>query len=147
MGAASLIPRVVFDTNTVVSALLFSKGRLSWLRQLWCSGKAIPLVSKETTEELLRVLRYPKFRLSRAEREALLADYLPYVRTVIGEQVTCEIPGCRDVHDEKFLKLAVTGKADYLVTGDADILSLRDRFPIPIVTPAGFQRKLLEDAS
>ena len=48
--------RVVFDTGTVVSTLLFKMGRLSWLRRHWAEGSCTPLVSRATAEELTRVL-------------------------------------------------------------------------------------------
>jgi len=56
--------RVVFDTNTVISALLFG-GSLGWLVAHWQNELVTPLVSRETAQELLRVLGYPKFGLSR----------------------------------------------------------------------------------
>ena len=55
-------PRVVLDTNCLVSALLFSKQPLAWLRHSWQNGDIIPLASKETVSELIRVLAYPKWR-------------------------------------------------------------------------------------
>jgi predicted nucleic acid-binding protein len=54
--------RVVFDTNTVLSALLFGRGRLAWLRQVWRQGMVVPIVSAATRAEIERVLAYPKFR-------------------------------------------------------------------------------------
>ena len=72
--------RAVFDTNVVISALVFG-GRLHWLRHAWAFGIVVPVVCRETTEELLRVLAYPKFQLDRREREALLADFLPFAET------------------------------------------------------------------
>jgi putative PIN family toxin of toxin-antitoxin system len=60
------IVRVVLDTNVLISALLF-KGELSKIVRLWQTGKIIPVVSKETFEELRTVLEYPKFSLSGAE--------------------------------------------------------------------------------
>ena len=74
-------PAVVIDTNLVLSALVFAQGRLAPLRAAWHRGTCIPLVSQATATELIRVLAYPKFKLSVAEREELLADYLPYCRT------------------------------------------------------------------
>jgi predicted nucleic acid-binding protein len=53
--------RVVLDTNTVLSALLFVNGRLVPLRAAWQSGELTPLLCAQTVEELLRVLAYPKF--------------------------------------------------------------------------------------
>ena len=64
--------RVVFDTNIVLSALVFGR-RLAWLRAAWAQGVTIPVVCRETTVELLRVLAYPKFELAPSERDLLLA--------------------------------------------------------------------------
>jgi hypothetical protein len=54
--------RAVFDTNVVVSALVFG-GRLRWLRAAWAAQAVTPVVCRETVTELLRVLAYPKFHL------------------------------------------------------------------------------------
>ncbi|MHB8404743.1 MAG: PIN domain-containing protein [Gammaproteobacteria bacterium] len=75
-------PRVVFDSNTVVSALLFATGSFAWLRQSWHGRTVIPLVNKATMQELYRVLCYPKFTLAAADREELLGDYLPFAELV-----------------------------------------------------------------
>ena len=48
------------------------------------------------------------------------------------------IPECRDPFDLPFLRMAVVGEADYLVTGDRDLLSLKDNFSYPIVTASDF---------
>jgi len=126
--------RVVFDTNTVVSALLFKDGRLAWLRRSWATGALTPLVCTETVAELLRVLAYPKFRLSRAEIGELLGDFLPFAEIV--EVTGGEWPSCRDPDDRVFLALARQTGADALVTGDDDLLDLCDTFPWRILTPA-----------
>jgi len=83
--------------------------------------------------ELIRVLAYPKFRLTRSEQEELLADYLPYCEAVPMPSKLPEVPACRDPMDLPFLHLALVGKADYLVTGDQDLLALKDSFERPIV--------------
>ncbi|MBU1224505.1 MAG: putative toxin-antitoxin system toxin component, PIN family [Gammaproteobacteria bacterium] len=127
-------PWVVLDTNLVVSALVFAQGRLSALRHAWQDGHCVPLVSKPTTTELIRVLAYPKFKLSDEEQQDLLADYLPWCATVRIPNPPPATPDCRDPFDQPFLQLAVAGKADYLVSGDQDLLSLADQFKCPIVT-------------
>lgn len=127
-------PRVVLDTNVVLSALIFANGKLVSLRRAWHSAVFHPLVSKLTTEELLRVLAYPKFRLSAADQQELLADYLPYCTTVAIPDKLPNIPACRDAFDVPFLQLAIAGRADFLVSGDRDILSLKGEFACPIVT-------------
>jgi putative PIN family toxin of toxin-antitoxin system len=128
-------PRIVFDTNVVVSALLFRLGRLAELRELWRNGAAAPLVSRTTTEELLRVLAYPKFKLSESGRGELLADFLPFAEIVAIPDPPPKTPLCRDPNDVQFLELAIAGKADALVTGDADLHALKGRVKIAIVTP------------
>ena len=75
--------RVTLDTNCVVSALLFSQGRLAWLRAAWRDRPLLPLVSQATAAELLRVLAHPKFRLEPDEREDLLAEFLPFTEAVV----------------------------------------------------------------
>ena len=74
MGTRVLTGRYVFDTNVVVSALLFDGGRLAPLRVAWATGVVVPIVSQATSTELVRVLAYPKFRLDPADRAELLAD-------------------------------------------------------------------------
>ena len=71
--------RVVLDTNLVLSALVFPPGRVASLRELWQQQQFLPLVSQPTLAELIRALGYPKFRLTLAEQEELLADYLPFL--------------------------------------------------------------------
>jgi putative PIN family toxin of toxin-antitoxin system len=129
--------RVVIDTNLVLSALVFGKNTAK-LRLAWQSDRFIPLASKETITELIRVLAYPKFKLTRIEQEHLLSDYLPYCDTVLMPSQLPLIPECRDPFDVPFLVLALVGQADYLVTGDRDLLCLVDSFSCPIVTAEKF---------
>jgi len=129
--------RVVIDTNLVLSALVFGKNTAK-LRLAWQSDRFISLASKETITELIRVLAYPKFKLTRTEQEHLLSDYLPYCDTVLMPSQLPLIPECRDPFDVPFLVLALVGRADYLVTGDRDLLCLVDSFSCPIVTAEKF---------
>src|SRR5690606_20359805 len=121
--------RVVLDTNIVLSALIFSAGRLAWIRHAWQHQQLQPLVCRETASELLRVLAYPKFKLSTLERQELLADFLPYADVVELPAPWPDLPVCRDEKDQVFLVLAHVGKADALITGDADILALPEDCP------------------
>jgi uncharacterized protein len=127
-------PLVVLDTNLVLSALVFTGGRLAALRAAWQGGRCLPLVSTATATELLRVLGYPKFGLSAVEREELLADYLPHCRSVRIPARLPKLPRCRDPNDRMFIELAAAGRADFLVTGDKDLLALAKAFDRPIVT-------------
>jgi len=127
--------RVVLDTNVVLSALLFNSGRLAWMRHAWQRRQLVPLACTATVNELLRVLAYPKFRLTQAERQDLLADFLPFAEVVELPDPWPTLPACRDADDRVFLVLARAGEADALVTGDRDLLALRDTFDRLIVTP------------
>ncbi|MFG0787480.1 putative toxin-antitoxin system toxin component, PIN family [Delftia tsuruhatensis] len=127
--------RVVLDTNVVLSALLFTSGRLAWIRRAWQQQQLQPLVCRETASELLRVLAYPKFKLSTAEQQALLEDFLPWADVVTLPQPWPALPLCRDDKDQVFLVLAHVGRARALITGDGHLLALRDEFPGLIVTP------------
>jgi putative PIN family toxin of toxin-antitoxin system len=128
--------RVVLDTNTVVSALLFS-GIASRLVALWQSGKITLLVSKPILEEYLRVLAYPKFRLSEGDVKVLIEEeVLPYIKPVRLARRLRVIQ--QDPDDDKFLECAVYGKAKYLVTGDADLKALRSYRKVRILSPGEF---------
>jgi putative PIN family toxin of toxin-antitoxin system len=134
--------RLVIDTNAIVSALLFSHGRLSWLRQSWMDGRIIPLGSRPTINELLRVLAYPKFQLTAPEREDLLADLLPFVETVLIPKPPPKIPSLQDPDDGMFLELALAGHADAVVTGDRGLLVAASAFPIPVLPLAELRLRL-----
>ncbi len=127
--------RLVLDTNVVLSALLFPAGAVSWLRRAWQSQDVVPLASRVTTTELIRVLHYPKFRLTADERGDLLAQYLPWCEAVDVSNAPA-VPACRDPNDRPFLELALGGRADASITGDADILALAPSFAVPVLTPA-----------
>ncbi|MBN4073627.1 putative toxin-antitoxin system toxin component, PIN family [Mariprofundus ferrooxydans] len=134
--------RLVFDTNTIVSALLFEQGRLAWLRPFWQAGKHQPLASRATIQELIRVLAYPKFKLNEPQIQALLADYLPYVESVDIPECMPTLPQCRDKKDQMFIELATIGAADVLITGDADLLAMVEVCPFSILSPADFYAEM-----
>ncbi|MBW6494088.1 MAG: putative toxin-antitoxin system toxin component, PIN family [Burkholderiaceae bacterium] len=135
-------PRVVLDTNVVLSALVFGQGTMARLRVPWQGGQCVPLVSTATAQELVRVLGYPEFRLDPAAQRELLADYLPYAEVVRIPKPLPIVPACRDVFDLPFLRLAVAGRADILVSGDADLLALADLVRFGIMTPEIFLKHL-----
>ena len=120
--------RVVLDTNVVLSALVFGAGTAGRLRLGWQQCAFAPLVSTATVQELIRVLAYPKFGLSRSEQDELLADYLPHTQAVRIPVPPPTVPKCRDPLDVPFMHLAVAGKAKVLVSGDHDLLALADVF-------------------
>lgn len=57
------------------------------------------------------------------------------------------IPDCRDRFDRPFLALAVAARADALITGDKDLLALKQDFAVPIFTPTSFRKRLPDPAA
>jgi putative PIN family toxin of toxin-antitoxin system len=135
------LKRLVFDTNVVVSALLFTHGRLAWLRAKWQSRRLVPLVSNATAAELLRVLSYAKFKLSKSEREELLGDYLPFTE-VVEVSPGHQLPRSNDGHDQMFIDLVAAGRAEALASGDPHLLEMADVRPFDVMTPAELGRRL-----
>ena len=128
--------RVVLDTNVLVSALIFT-GISSELVPLWQRSAITVLLSRGILEEYLRVLSYPKFQLSEAEIKALIEEeLLPYVEVVNPRRRLRVVE--RDPSDDKFIECAVTGKAQVIISGDKDLLSLGRYRQIRIQSPAQF---------
>jgi putative PIN family toxin of toxin-antitoxin system len=134
--SAAASPRWVLDTNVVLSALIRPGGTPGRLRLAWQARVFVPLVSRDTASELIRVLTYPKFRLTPEQQHDLLADYLPWTQAARIPDPLPKTPRCRDPHDVKFLQLALAAKADALITGDADLLELEPAMRCPVLTPA-----------
>ena len=116
-------PRLVVDTNVLLSGIFFEKGNESQVLKLILEDRAGLLASLDILEELRETLSRPKFHLSPAQG-------LDIFQTILGKcQVMLNIKEsevkCRDKDDQKSLDCAHTGRADYLVTGDPDLLDMR----------------------
>ncbi len=127
--------RVVVDSNVIVSAALKASS-LPRLALSWIDRHGGLLKSVATEREVLLVLQRPH----------LAAITAPFFRDDLGrllaraELVTISerVVACRDHTEDKFLELAVNGRADLIVSGDADLLVLNPFRGIPIVSPAAF---------
>ncbi len=126
----------VVDTNVLISYFLLRDS---------VPGQAVrkavhagPLIFTEPTfGELLAVLNLKKFDryTTRALRRQFLADITAMADIV---PVTRQIRACRDREDDKFLEAAIYGNADYLITGDEDLLVLHPFMTVAILSPADF---------
>lgn len=128
--------RVVFDTNTLISAFLLPKSiPRQALDNATTAGRL--LLSPTTATELTEILRQPKFDhyLTEHRRMTLLAVLIYHADLV---EVDVTITDCRDPKDNKFLELAVSGQATHLVTGDQDLLILHPFRTTSILTPRQF---------
>lgn len=132
--------RYVFDTNVLVSALLFeqSKPGQAFYLALECGDI---LVSSATLAELAEVLARPKFdRYLRVdERNRFLAALIRAAELV---EVAETIQACRDPKDDRILELAVNGAATCIISGDKDLLDLKSFRAIHIITPDELLMKL-----
>ena len=130
--------RIVFDTNVIVSAALLagSVPRRAFDKAL-DEGKV--LISVQALLELAEVFGRQKFDkyLLEEERMRFLIGLLKEAELV---EVVEEVVECRDVRDNKFLELAISGQADFIVTGDDDLLVLNPFRGIPILKPKDFLR-------
>jgi uncharacterized protein len=136
-GHENVLPKVVIDTNVLVSALLF-EGITNRLVPLWHTEKFVYLISKPILEEYIQTLSYPKFQLTEKEIKFLIEDnLLPFIKPITTTSWQ-GIPKLKDVSDRKFLQCAVAGKANYLITGDKELLSLREIKKTKIVSPRDF---------
>ncbi len=128
--------RVVIDTNVVISAALLPRSlpRQAFDRAL---EHGTVLISSATVAELNDVLRRPRFDkyVHEDERLEFLATLVRDAELVVVSDVVTD---CRDPKDNKFLELALSGKATHIVSGDEDLLVLHPFRGIPILTPQAF---------
>ncbi len=132
--------RYVFDTNVVVSALLFRES-IPGQAFFYALERGTLLASRHSLTELSQVFSREKFDryVTREERERLLASLIAEAETV---EPGTSIAACRDPHDDALLELAVAGGAAAIVTGDRDLLVMTPFQGIPIVTPSQFLESL-----
>lgn len=132
------ILRGVFDNNVLVSASLLGGVPRQSLDILLDSGSV--LVSVPVLLELIDVLNRPKFDkyLTQDERMRFMVSFLKVAEMVEIDEM---ISACRDPKDNKLLELAVCGKADFLITGDKDLLVLNPFREVEIITPREFLNK------
>ena len=136
MGEKEGLMRVVIDTNAFISSLLF-KGPTNKLVNLWQKKKFVFLISKQIFEEYIRVLNYPKFHLSEEEiKEIIKEELLPFVQVVIVKKFVSVIKV--DARDNIFLSTALSGKAEFIVSGDKHLLKLKKYRDIRILKMKDF---------
>ena len=128
--------RLVFDTNVLISGLLSDNSVPQKIFD-YAQANAILLISQETFQELAEALTRSKFdRYIPLEKRSKFLNLLSLKAEMI--EITTKINLCRDTKDNKFLELAVNGKADYLISGDRALLILNPFQEISILSPQVF---------
>ena len=133
--------KVVLDTNVLVSGLMLPDSVPGKIVAAWRAQFDLAL-SEPLLDEIGRVLSYPKIRRRLRWGGDEIARFLLLLRfkAVIVDIKDVNVSVPRDPGDDPVLATLLAAGADCLVSGDADLLALRDRFPI--LTPAEFARRL-----
>lgn len=122
--------RLVLDTNVWLDLLLFNDPRCAAIRLALQSGRALALTNAACRNEWLRVLAYPTLRLEVAHAQSLRQRFdrlAVSADRAVRPQPWPQLPRCRDPDDQKFLELACTSKADWLLSRDRELLRLARR--------------------
>ena len=132
--------RYVFDTNVIISALLFENSKPAQAFQYALANGEI-LLSFDLLEELNEVLGRKKFNkyVTNEEREEFLEAIIE--RAVLIEIVE-NVQECRDPKDDKVLELALNGEAQYIITGDRDLLVLNPFRNLKVITVEDFLKAI-----
>jgi putative PIN family toxin of toxin-antitoxin system len=128
------VTRVVLDTNVLVSGLGWS-GPPAAIVDAVTAGELTLLSSSALSAEVRRVLSYPKLAKVFANPDAI-ADLVASASVEV--LTTTQLQVVADDSDNRVLEAALDGGADYIVSGDDDLVSLGSFRGIPIVTPATF---------
>lgn len=136
--------RTVLDTNQYVSMAIKAGGTADRLLAAWRDGRFVLLLAPPILDEIVRVLRSSRLRrlirLTPTDLDGLMETLLLDAELTPGRLAVHGI--ARDPSDDMFLACAVEGHADYIVSGDRDLLVLGSYEGIPIVTAAAFLRIL-----
>ena len=133
--------RLVLDTNVLVSGLLYPGGPPSRLVKAWRAGAFDLVISDFVIDELTRIWAHLASRLNASPND--LADFIDTIgvraellRIDAAMLAQASTAGLRDPDDLPVLALLIGSGADYLITGDKDLLALAGAYPI--LSPADF---------
>lgn len=123
--------RIVLDTNVLVSAII-RNGKPRKLLQMGIDGKYAILMSKATLDELSEVIQRPKFKMTSGDIVRIVSAL---VETCKNVRVTSNFEVIKnDPDDNVIINTAHDGNADYIVSGDKDIMDIKNFKKIKIVS-------------
>ena len=130
---SEMLLKLVLDTNTIVSAFFWEGNEAELFRKIE-QGKAELYLTMEILKEIEEVIKRPKFnevmKKAGLTSDQIMQKIVSLSHVVIALKLNIKV--CRDEKDNKFLECAESAKADYIVSGDEDLLSLKDYKGIPI---------------
>ncbi len=114
--------RLIIDTNLWISFIISNK--LVLLDSILFAGSTKLLFSKELITEIQETIKKPRLKkyFGTNALEQMFSAFEPYIDLI---EVKSIVTICRDPNDNFLLALAKDGKADYLITGDKDLLELK----------------------
>lgn len=124
--------KVVLDTNVLISGI-FWKGTPHALLNAWAENRFKVIISNAILAEYIAVLHRIDMQGDIAKRWSV---FLVEHAIVVKDRYRVKL--ARDVSDDKFVNTAISGGADFIVSGDDDLLSLQNQSPISIVSPKRF---------
>lgn len=129
--------KVVFDNNVLISAALL-KNSVPFKAFKKAVESYTILRSQKILAELQSTIFRSKFDRYFQDNSAREEFVLSFIASSTNTEVTHKVTVCRDVKDNMYLELALSGKAAYIVSGDSDLLALHPFCSIPVVTPKEF---------
>lgn len=129
--------KAVIDTNVIVSAVIGKSTTFSRIYNAFVNNLFTPVLSPPLQEEILSVIRKPRIRKYFRAEEIRRFKELIKVDTILVTPAK-KVSLCRDAKDNIILEAALEAKADFIVTGDNDLLALKPLFDIPIINPRQF---------
>src|SRR3989338_6444618 len=122
-----MLLKLVLDTNIIVSAFFWEGNEAELFRKIE-QGKAKLYITIDLLKEIEEVIKRPKFnevmRKADLTPDKIMQKIVSLSHLVIAPKITVKV--CRDEKDNKFLECAKSAKADYLISGDEDLLSLKE---------------------
>lgn len=133
--------KIIFDTNVYFSAIGWDGQLLDIVNSCFESQEFVIFISKEIYEEIELKLKSKRFFELTKNKVDVNFVRNTFEAIVEGCQVVnpeIKVDTCRDPKDNKFLELAKTVQADYLITGDKDLLVLKEFGETSILKPSEF---------
>ena len=133
--------KIVIDTNTLISGIFWGERPYEVL-DLWINGKISLLISEKILSEYIKVIK----EISSKKKSFLYEDWEVFI---LEHSILIQAPSivnvCRDPGDNIFLDCAISGEADYIISGDKDLLELQQIKGIKIVNSSIFLKMMKID--
>ncbi|MCP8317729.1 MAG: putative toxin-antitoxin system toxin component, PIN family [archaeon] len=125
------MPKAVFDTNVLISGIVYA-GKSKLLIDAILEGKITLIISMQIIREFRRVIIRDKFKLSKNQQN-IITNFVLRIGNIVKVKSRFKVVK-QDPNDDRILRTAHDGKADYIVSGDEHLLSLKEFRGIKIVT-------------